>query len=78
MGSPALLADARSLGLDINRFSNEVTGPVQLPKIREDFISGVRSGVNGTPAFLINGVRHDGSWDYRSLAKAVRQAMAAV
>jgi protein-disulfide isomerase len=42
--------------------------------VREDFMSGVRSGVNGTPTFYINGVRHDGSWDAVSLLEAVRSA----
>ena len=44
------------------------------PRVREHFLSGVRSGVNGTPAFFINGVRHDGGWDKRSLFTAVRNA----
>jgi protein-disulfide isomerase len=74
LDSPALLAYASSLGLDIDRFGNETAGHVHLPRISEDFISGVRSSVNGTPTFFINGVRHDGSWDYPSLAKAVQQA----
>ena len=29
-------------------------------RVREDFASGVKSGVNGTPTFFINGVRYDG------------------
>src|SRR5258705_7547088 len=33
-------------------------------KVRNDFLGGVRSGVNGTPAFFINGLRHDGPYDY--------------
>ena len=79
LDGPALLAYASALGLDIKRFGNAVAGHVHLPKVSEDFISGVRSGVNGTPAFFINGERHDGSWDYPSLAMAVQQAaMAAV
>lgn len=36
-------------------------------RVREDFMSGVRSGVNGTPTFFIDGVRYDGSWDEESL-----------
>jgi protein-disulfide isomerase len=31
-------------------------------KVRSDFVGGVRSGVNGTPSFFINGMRHDGSY----------------
>ncbi|HEX5962813.1 MAG TPA: thioredoxin domain-containing protein [Gemmatimonadales bacterium] len=44
------------------------------PRVREHFMSGVRSGVNGTPTFFINGVRHDGGWDERSLLAAVQSA----
>jgi len=44
------------------------------PRVREHFMSGVRSGVNGTPTFFINGVRHDGGWDERSLLAAVQNA----
>jgi protein-disulfide isomerase len=31
----------------------------------------VRSGVNGTPTFFINGLRHDGAWDFDSLIEAL-------
>jgi protein-disulfide isomerase len=40
-------------------------------RIREDFMSGVRSGVNGTPTFFINGVRHDGSYDFDTMMAAI-------
>jgi protein-disulfide isomerase len=40
-------------------------------RVREDFMSGVRSGVNGTPTFFINGVRHDGPFDLSSLTEAI-------
>jgi protein-disulfide isomerase len=36
----------------------------------------VRSGVNGTPTFYVNGVRHDGSYELESLLDAVRRASA--
>jgi protein-disulfide isomerase len=35
-------------------------------------MGGVRSGVNGTPAFFINGVRHEGTYAYEDLAPAVQ------
>jgi protein-disulfide isomerase len=44
------------------------------PRVREHFLSGVRSGVNGTPTFFINGMRHDGEWDEASLFAAVQNA----
>jgi protein-disulfide isomerase len=43
--------------------------------VRDDFRSGVRSGVNGTPTFFINGVRWDGAWaDPSGLVDALRAA----
>jgi protein-disulfide isomerase len=45
--------------------------------VREDFMSGVRSGVIGTPAFYINGVGHGGSWDAGSMMAALQRAAAA-
>jgi protein-disulfide isomerase len=41
------------------------------PRVRADFSAGVRSGVNGTPTFFINGQRHDGSYDFASLVEAI-------
>jgi protein-disulfide isomerase len=43
-------------------------------RLREDFMSGVRSGVNGTPTFFINGLRHDGSYERRELLAAIAKA----
>jgi protein-disulfide isomerase len=43
-------------------------------RVQEDFMSGVRSGVNGTPTFFINGIRHDGPWDEASLRDALERA----
>lgn len=69
-----LIADAETIGLDVGRFSRELAQGVHAEKVRADFMSGVRSGVNGTPSFFVNGVRHDGSWDYATLLAAVQQA----
>ena len=40
-------------------------------------MSGVRSGVNGTPTFFVNGGRHDGPWDADSLTEALLAARVA-
>jgi protein-disulfide isomerase len=42
------------------------------PRVREDFESGVRSGVNGTPTFFLNGRRHEGAFDYPTLLAALQ------
>ena len=44
--------------------------------VRDDFMGGVRSGVNGTPAFFINDRRHDRGFDLRSLSEAITTALA--
>src|ERR1035441_4841869 len=44
------------------------------PRVRADFAGGARSGVNRTPTFFINGQRHDGSFDFDSLAGAIEVA----
>jgi protein-disulfide isomerase len=44
------------------------------PRVRTDFSGGVRSGVNGTPTFFINGQRHDASFDYETLVAAIEAA----
>ena len=74
LDTQSLLAYARELGLDLQRFGAELTQQTYAPRIREDFLSGVRSGVNGTPTFFVNGVRHNGGYDPESLLAAVRSA----
>ena len=61
-------------GLDIHRIARDIREGRYLYRIREDFLSGARSGVNGTPTFFINGVRHDGSWDLLTLMTAIEEA----
>ena len=46
--------------------------------MRRDFVGGVRSGVNGTPTFFINGVRHDGGYALEELLEAVDEAAEAM
>jgi protein-disulfide isomerase len=71
-----LFAYANDLGLDAERFKRELEEHVHAERVHEDFMSGVRSGVNGTPGFFINGVRHDDSYDFDTLLGALRQAAA--
>ena len=53
---------ADDLGLDVNRFVTDLEDDTLLKKVRADFRSGARSGVNGTPTFFIDGERFDGEW----------------
>jgi len=45
-----------------------------IPRVKEDFRSGIDSGVSGTPAFFINGVRHEGLWDEETLTRTLDRA----
>jgi protein-disulfide isomerase len=69
-----LRARAERLGLDLETFDRELAKHVHERRVREDFMSGVRSGVNGTPTFFINGVRHDGGNDAKTLLASLEQA----
>jgi protein-disulfide isomerase len=71
-----LLRYAGALKLDADRFARELSAGVHSDRVRRDFRSGVRSGVNGTPTFFINGVRHDAPWDLPTLLAAVEAAAA--
>ena len=64
-------ATPSSLGLDAERFSNDVREQVGAAQIAEDVDSADVSGVSGTPTFFINGRRHYGAYDIDTLSKAV-------
>ena len=66
---------ADGVGLDRARFDRELKDGTHAQRVREDFMSGVRSGVNGTPTFFINGRRYDDSWDAATLIDALQGAL---
>jgi protein-disulfide isomerase len=74
LGDQDLMEYATLVGLDIPRFAREMREGRYLNRIREDFLSGARSGVNGTPTFFINGLRHDGSWALATMMAAIEDA----
>ena len=65
---------AAIVGIDVPRLVNELQAGVHAPRVREDFLAGVRAGVNGTPTFFINGERFDGVPDFESLLAALTQS----
>jgi len=69
-----LVGYAEALGLDASQFEDELRRHAYKARVRQDFMSGVRSGVNGTPTFFINGVRFDDSWDVDTLTDALKAA----
>ena len=70
---PSLREYALVLELDLDRFDMEMMTHAHAQRVREDFMSGVRSGVNGTPTFYLNGLRFDGSWDGTRLMTTIEE-----
>jgi len=70
-----LMEYAAQLDLDLEQFKHDLEQHVYVERVKEDFHSGVRSGVNGTPSFFINGTRYDGAWDLESLIDAVEKPL---
>ena len=70
--SPQMLAQlAQALGLSSKDLLSALESHEFLPVIKEDFRGGVRSGVNGTPTFFINGVRYEGVPEFEDLVDAI-------
>lgn len=63
---------ARELSLDMEKFQTDLKSPEIAKKIETDFKGGLRSGVNGTPCFFINGERYDGDASYDALKKILQ------
>jgi Na+/H+ antiporter NhaA len=70
----ALRAHADALGLDLDRFDEDLRRRRHAPRVREDIASADASGVSGTPTFFINGRRHYGAYDTATLVGAVQAA----
>ena len=66
---------AADVGADAARVLRDLEADAHVTRIEADFSGGVRSGVNGTPTFFVNGVRHDGDWtDVDSFTEALERA----
>ena len=72
--APALGRYAEEIGLDVERFWDELRGRRYAQRVAEDVTSADKSGVAGTPSFFINGRRHHGAYDIGTLTEAVQKA----
>ena len=72
--SPELLDElATGLKLSAEEMDSALEQELFTERVRADFMGGVRSGVNGTPTFFINGRRHDGAAEFAALAEAIEE-----
>jgi Na+/H+ antiporter NhaA len=69
-----LISYAQELGLDFERFTDDLREHTGSARVAEDVDSADLSGVSGTPTFFINGRRHYGAYDIAALSQAVRAA----
>ena len=75
LGVPLYFALAATLDLPEEELRTALETGLYVPKIRNDFVGGVRSGVNGTPAFFIDGRRHDAPCEFTYLVAAIDAAL---
>jgi protein-disulfide isomerase len=71
-----LIRYAAELGLDVDRFRDDLRQRRHAARVGEDVASADASGVSGTPTFFINGRRHDGVYDVAALSSEIKQALA--
>jgi protein-disulfide isomerase len=64
---------ATTLGLDAGKLVKDLEDPALSARVEADFAGGLRSGVNGTPSFFINGRRYDGSWEEEYLLAELKK-----
>jgi protein-disulfide isomerase len=76
LGLPLFEELATQLKLNGDDLRKAVEGHAYLSRVKADFSGGVRSGVNGTPTFFINGERYDGMPDYQNLSHAIEATAA--
>ncbi len=62
---------AEALRLDPKALTEALETHSFRSKVRADFMGGIKSGVNGTPTFFINGTLHDGSFEFEDLVAAI-------
>jgi protein-disulfide isomerase len=66
---------AKQAGADARRVAEDLLDDAFADRVKEDFLTGVRSGVNGTPTFFVNGERFDGAWyEIDSFEAVLREA----
>jgi protein-disulfide isomerase len=70
-----LLEYAKIVGLDTERFKKEISEHVYVPVINKSLKNGIKSGVEGTPTFFLNGVRYEDSWELETLFETIRSAI---
>lgn len=75
LDADSILLFACKLGLDVERFKNDIQQKELADKVEKDFESGIRSGVNRTPTFFINGSKYEGSYNRDELFQNLKNQL---
>jgi protein-disulfide isomerase len=71
LGLPLFFELTKLLGLSTSELQTALETGLYDPRVRSDFMGGIRSGVNGTPTFFVNGRRHDGTYELADLMSSI-------
>ncbi|AXY76856.1 DsbA family protein [Paraflavitalea soli] len=71
----SIIRYAESIGLDMKRFEHDIQQKIHIDKVHNDFESGMRSGVNRTPSFFINGKKYEGEWEGEALLQHLKSLL---
>src|SRR5215469_813211 len=77
LNEQAVLEIARSIGLDMAKFRDEIDDESVRRHIEHDLADGRRNGVTGTPTIFVDGLRYDGAWDFYSMLEALERPVGA-
>jgi protein-disulfide isomerase len=66
---------AENLDLSPTELQAAVAGRIYREQVRQEVSGGIRSGVNGTPTFFINGQRHNGPLDFDTLSRVIQEVI---
>ena len=72
LGEYLIVTLAKKIGLDMKKFSDELTNHTYMPMIKKDLDEAMRKDVAGTPTFFVDGQLFEAEWSYGNLAKAIK------
>jgi NhaA family Na+:H+ antiporter len=73
----AVIEHARSMGLDMDHFLDDLNGETIRARVDEDLDEGRRNGVTGTPTLFVDDLRYDDAWDFYTMLEALERPVAA-
>jgi len=70
-----LVGYARRLGLDVARFTRDLDSGACLPRVEADIKEARKRVIEGTPAYFINGEKHEGALPLETFRELIHEAL---